>query len=565
MKGLTLNPKQQEAASHLDGPMAVLSVAGSGKTMVLTERIIQLIENHNVDASSILAITFAKKAVLEIIGRLETKLNGNSGRVHVSTFHSLGYRILKKTGYPTTGFRLVYDEEQLRLFIEAVSKAKVHEEPLDLLKRVSLAKNDLVTPQALKDAKRTAEKSLAKVLMEYEMLKRRRRVVDFDDLLCLPYRLLSQDDGLLHYYQDRFRYVLVDEFQDSSRVMVELVKLLSGNHQNIWVAGDDDQSIHGFRGARADTFIEFEKHCNGSLRTVAMNQNYRSSGNIIALANRLISRNKSRVEKEMETDRDIGEEVQIVELMDETKEAEFISEGILDLKKRKFKLSDIAILARIYRLMPLIEVALIKRKMPYTSRDGFFFSRKEIALSMLVIRQLLEGTEQEKIDQELLSHIITDLYPKQGELSFRDALYIAGSYVMMGRGGFSHDEDQQTLKRAYLEAFEHLAADFETLPDFQKFVSSAQTMQRKSKDNAVNLMTIHQAKGLEFRAVFIPGLNEGILPHINSVEELVHLEEERRLMYVAMTRAMDRLIITHRRRQQGQEITAPSRFLKELA
>jgi DNA helicase II / ATP-dependent DNA helicase PcrA len=337
MKGLTLNPKQQEAASHMDGPMAVLSVAGSGKTMVLTERIIQLIENHNVDASSILAITFAKKAVLEIIGRLETKLNGNSGRVHVSTFHSLGYRILKKTGYPTTGFRLVYDEEQLRLFIEAVSKAKIHEEPLDLLKRVSLAKNDLVTAQELKDAKKTSEKSLAKVLMEYEMLKRRRRVVDFDDLLCLPHRLLSQDDGLLHYYQDRFRYVLVDEFQDSSKVMVELVKLLSSNHQNVWVAGDDDQSIHGFRGARADTFIEFEKHCNGSLRTVAMNQNYRSSGNIIAMANKLISRNKSRVEKEMETDRDAGEDVQIIELFDETKEAEFIADSVGDLKKRKFK------------------------------------------------------------------------------------------------------------------------------------------------------------------------------------------------------------------------------------
>ncbi len=565
MKGITLNPKQQEAASHLDGPMAVLSVAGSGKTMVLTERIIQLIENHNVDASSILAITFAKKAVLEIIGRLESKLNGNSKRVHVSTFHSLGYRILIKTGYPTTGFRLVYDDEQLRLFIEAVSKAKVHEEPLDLLKRVSLAKNDLMTAQELKDAKGTADKSLAKVMMEYEMLKRRRRVVDFDDLLCLPHRLLSQDEGLLHYYQDRFRYVLVDEFQDSSRVMVELVKLLSSNHQNVWVAGDDDQSIHGFRGARADTFIEFEKHCSGSLRTVAMNQNYRSSGNIIAMANRLISRNKSRVEKEMATDREAGDDVQVAELFDEIKEADFIADSILDFKKRKFKFSDIAILARIYRLMPFIEAALIKRKIPYTARDGFFFSRKEIALSMLVIRQLLEGTEQHKIDQEPLTLIINDLYPKQGELSFRDTVYIAGSYVMMGRGGFTHDEDQQTLKRAYLEAFEYLAADFETLPDFMKFLSSAQTMQRKSKDNAVNLMTIHQAKGLEFRAVFIPGLNEGILPHINSVEELVHLEEERRLMYVAMTRAMDRLIITHRRRQQGQEITAPSRFLKELA
>jgi DNA helicase II / ATP-dependent DNA helicase PcrA len=337
MKGLTLNPKQQEAASHLDGPMAVLSVAGSGKTMVLTKRIIQLIENHNVDASSILAITFAKKAVLEIIGRLESKLNGNSKRVHVSTFHSLGYRILKKTGYPTTGFRLVYDDEQLRLFIEAVSKAKVHEEPLDLLRWVSLAKNDLVTPQELKDAKGKSEKATSKVLIEYEMLKRRRLVVDFDDLLCLPYRLLSQDEGLLHYYQDRFRYVLVDEFQDSSKVMVELVKLLSGNHRNVWVAGDDDQSIHGFRGARADTFIEFEKHCNGSLRTVAMNQNYRSSGNIIAMANKVISRNKSRVEKEMQTDRDAGEDVQVIELFDETKEAEFIADSVGDLKKRKFE------------------------------------------------------------------------------------------------------------------------------------------------------------------------------------------------------------------------------------
>ena len=226
MKEIQLNQQQLEAISHRDGPMIVLSVAGSGKTMVLTERIIHLIEEYKINPNNLLAITFGKKAVLEIQSRLEKRLNGNGDNATVCTFHSLGYRILRAQGYPINGFKLIHNGDQMNLFRQAMDKADIKEEPSLLLTRISLAKNDLISPSDLEQSSQPEDKKLSKVYYCYELLKKRKRLLDFDDLLYFPYQLFRQDKGILEYYQRRFQHILVDEFQDSSKVMVELVKLL---------------------------------------------------------------------------------------------------------------------------------------------------------------------------------------------------------------------------------------------------------------------------------------------------------------------------------------------------
>ncbi|MFH1941442.1 MAG: UvrD-helicase domain-containing protein, partial [bacterium] len=239
MKEIKFNPQQIEAISHRRGPMIVLSVAGSGKTMVLTERIIHLIE-QGFDPARLLAITFAKKAVLEIQSRLKKRLDGNGDKALVCTFHSLGYRILKAENSAATWFRLVQDLEQLSLFREAMQKVGLEEDPASVMSKVSLAKNDLLSPADLEKSKDPKDKKLAQVYACYDLFKRRRRLLDFDDLLYLPYQLFKAHRDILERYQNRYQHILIDEFQDSSKVMVELVKLLSQPHRNVWLAGDDD-------------------------------------------------------------------------------------------------------------------------------------------------------------------------------------------------------------------------------------------------------------------------------------------------------------------------------------
>ncbi|RJR44064.1 MAG: ATP-dependent helicase [Desulfobacteraceae bacterium] len=565
MNEIQLNPQQQEAVSHKEGPMIVLSVAGSGKTMVLTERIIHLIE-EGVDPSRLLAITFAKKAVLEIQSRLEKRLNGNGNKALVCTFHSLGYRILKRENSLGIGCRLVQEADQLNLIRQALERVRLEDDPADIMRKVSLAKNDLVSPADLEGSTKPEEKNLAKVYSCYELLKRRKRLLDFDDLLYLPYHLFKAHAGILARYQNRFRQILIDEFQDSSKVMVELVKLLSQSHRNVWLAGDDDQSIHGFRGARSEIFVSFEKEYGANAKTITMAHNYRSTGKIIRAANNLIAHNKKRVIKEMTANNGDGEDIEILEGEDEYAEAEAIAKRINDLIEERYRYGEIAILARLYRLMPLIEGALIKEKIPYNSSGGFLYDRQDVKTMFSVIKFLFGG-DGEYLDQKLLKTIRSELYEEDEEVTLRSALEIASLYVLKEWEGTEDlDEDEKTLKKSYLDAFEYLVAPYQNLDELLEHMEDAGGVNGWSPDGRVSLMTIHQAKGLEFKCVIIPGANEGILPHVNSIEQVIlNLEEERRLMYVAMTRAMERLIITYRKRQEGQAITAPSRFVQETS
>jgi DNA helicase-2/ATP-dependent DNA helicase PcrA len=543
--------------------MIVLSVAGSGKTMVLTERVIHLIE-EGFDPARLLAITFAKKAVIEIQARLKKRLNGNGDKALVCTFHSLGYRILRAESTTCTGFRLVHDGDQLQVFREAMKKVGMEDDPASVMSKVSLAKNDLISPADLEESDRREEKQLAKVYSGYELLKRRQRLFDFDDLLFLPYQLLKSHGEILERYQNRFHHILIDEFQDSSRVMVELVKILSQPHRNVWLAGDDDQSIHGFRGARSDIFVSFGKECGADAKTITMSYNYRSTGNIIKAANNLISHNNIRVAKQMVTDNEDGGEVEILQGENEIAEAEIIAKKVLELADAGYRFDEISVLARLYRLMPLIEEALIKEKIPYNTFGEFFYDRQDMKTAVAAIQFLLKAGQGEALERQLLGGIREDLDAHHEEITLRAAFEIACTYIIIKGQGEYVDEEAQILRRTYLDALEYLVTPHQDLDGFLSHIEEAQRANKSSSRGRVHLMTIHQAKGLEFKCVIVPGLNEGILPHVNSVEQLVNLEEERRLMYVAMTRAMERLILTYRKRQAGQPITVASRFLKEI-
>lgn len=561
MKPINLNDKQQQAVSHFEGPMVVLSVAGSGKTHVIAERIVHLIENHSVHPTNLLAITFAKKAANEMLDRLEIKLNGTSRKLTVCTFHSLGYRILKETGYPAVQFKVIHNRAQMDMFLKAMSKASVMDEPSVLLSRVSTAKNNLLSPRDLILSEDQDEQALAKVYQEYELMKRRQRLVDYDDLLCLPYRLLSENETLLERYQHRFRFVMVDEFQDSSKVMIELVKLLTNGHHNIWACGDDDQTIHEFRGAAPDVFMVFEKHFNGDLKTVSMNDNYRSSKSIIKAANNLIAHNRTRVKKSMKTRNGNGEPVRVLEVGDEKSEAALIVREIERLREMRVKHQDIAILARVHRLMPFIEAAFITSNIPYTARSGLLFERSDIKVLLGIMNYLFTGKEPSGVDIEKVHFLKGDLFPGVDELSLKDAFDIGSCYILM-KSSDAFIEEEASLTKTYLDAFEHILSEHDDFTALNKTVDAVLKSKNQYQDG-VHLLTIHQAKGLEFNAVIIPGANEGLLPHFNALENSSGIEEERRLMYVAMTRARKHLIITYRKHQDGQPVL-PSRFINEM-
>jgi superfamily I DNA/RNA helicase len=390
-------------------------------------------------------------------------LPGYGDKALVCTFHSLGFRILRAENEAAIGFRLVHDGEQVDLIQQAMKYAGLEDDPAVILSKVSLARNDLISSADLERSEKKEDRQLAQVYSAYELFKRRKRYMDFDDLLCQPYHLLKSSPEILERYQRRFQHILIDEFQDSSKVMVELIRLLSQPHRNLWLAGDDDQSIHGFRGARSDIFVSFNEDYGGDGKTITMSHNYRSTQNIIRAANSLISRNKKRVEKQMVTDNEDGEEVEILRGDTEIDEAEIIARKILELTEDGYRFGQVAILARLYRLMPLIEGALIKGNIPYSASGEFFYDRQDMKTAVAAMEYLLTGCSGEELNLELLTGIREDLYAHHEEMTLRAAFEVACTYTMIKREGNYLDDEVQILKRTYLDALEHLVSPHEDL------------------------------------------------------------------------------------------------------
>jgi superfamily I DNA/RNA helicase len=634
----SLNPEQRAAVEVLDGPLLVLAGAGTGKTRVITYRIANLIA-HGAAPRQILAVTFTNKAAREMRDRVETLLgNGTARDLTIGTFHAFGARLLRRhitrLGI-SSGFEIAGDAFQVGLIRNILAETGIQStygDPHMFLGAISRAKSSLTPPAPLSDtAANPWHQALAQVYDLYERRLHNMDLLDFDDLLVMLIRLWEQAPDLLGRHRDQFRFVLVDEYQDTNTVQFQIVATLAGEHRNLCVVGDDDQSIYGWRGAEVGHILSFEQQFPGA-RVVRLQQNYRSTGTILRAANAVIARNTLRHHKELWSEQGQGEPILAVSAADEEEEARFIAQHIKDLgmlERRPY--ADYAVLYRSNHQSRLLETALRQEKVPYTIvGSSSFFERKEILDAIA----LLHCVENPRNDLALLRILnvpprgigdtsigrirelqqITGL-PLQQLLADPDALAQLPGQAATGINGLlgTIHRTRETLHRdrdlaggvkrflqdvGYLDGlgrmykpradalrrrenvdeFVNAAAAFAErhapLADLSAFLESV-TLQdqndrtrgtREADQDSVTLMTVHAAKGLEFPVVFLAGLESGLFPHQQSVEEN-RLEEERRLFYVAVTRARERLLITHaqHRRVQGQRRTRrPSPFLNEL-
>jgi DNA helicase-2/ATP-dependent DNA helicase PcrA len=624
-----LNPAQREAVLHVDGPLLVVAGAGSGKTRVLTHRVAHLIRAHGVRPNEILAITFTNKAAGEMRERLERMLGRVARAIWILTFHAACGRILRaeapRLGF-TASFTIIDQADQVRLVkacIEELGKDTKRFTPRGIHAQISNAKNQLVTPAAY--AERVGsfwDQTVAEVYELYQRKLHLANAVDFDDMLMLTVEVLERFPEARERWQTAFRYVLVDEYQDTNHAQYRLLQLLAAEHGNVFAVGDPDQSIYGFRSADIRNILDFERDFPGAA-LVTLDQNYRSTNAILGAANAVIDNNRDRKPKRLWSDLGDGDPVQVVEVEDEHAEARFVAAELARLVEDGLSASEIAVFYRTNAQSRVLEDVLVRQGVPYQVIGGpRFYERLEIrdataylsvisnpadAVSLMrisnrprrgigdtslqrlvahatalgiplweamaepeaagvgtagakavrgfrTLMQSLMASAQELEVDELLEAVLDrsgtiEAYEAERTIESRGRLENLAELVGVARE-FRAQEEGETTLAAFLEQVQ-LQSDQDTLAD-----DGAQ----------VTLMTIHNAKGLEYRAVFLIGMEEGIFPHARSIEDN-EIEEERRLCYVGMTRAMERLTLTHASARTlfgRREYNLPSRFLDEL-
>lgn len=612
----SLNDYQKEAVLHKEGPLLILAGAGSGKTRVLTTKIAYLIKEYDVDARNILAITFTNKAAKEMKTRIEELIGKTS--IQASTFHSFGVKILKenceKLGYKSN-FIILDSDDSLTLVKKILKDFNLDPKrfsPYMIRNKISSNKNELIMPDDYKKFVYNEEDDVVyKVYKKYQEILKQNNSLDFDDLLILPIALFKKNPDVLAYYQDRYRYIFIDEYQDTNYAQYLLTKMISAKYHNICVVGDNDQSIYAFRGANYKNILNFEKDYP-DCKVVMLEQNYRSTKTILNAANSVIKNNKERKDKNLWSLKESNEKITYYKAADETDEVHYILKKVKELVASGVSYQDMAILYRTNAQSRVFEQELLKQNIPYRIIGSFYFySRKEIK-DLLAYMRLVYNPDD---DLSLLRVINT---PKRGignktlrSLEEEASLYHTSLFQAINSGKelafkeliltLQKDLEKMTLtefvdnilektgmRRAlkeektleadirleYLEEFKSVTKMFESrvgeisLADFLLEISLvADSEEYKDDPNRLTLMTVHAVKGLEFSYVFLAGLEEGIFPHRNSMDTLAELEEERRLMYVAITRAKDKLFITSAKKRMlfGQEnIAVPSRFIKEI-
>lgn len=632
----TLNGPQKEAVLHTDGPLLILAGAGSGKTRVLTHRIAYLIDERGVNPWNILAITFTNKAAEEMRQRVDSLVNFGAESIWVSTFHSMCVRILRRfidrLGYENR-FTIYDTDDQKTLMKEVCRKVdidtKVFKER-NLLSAISSAKNEMVLPEEfeLNAGGDFGQQKIAKVYREYEAQLKSNNALDFDDLLVKTVQLLETQPDVLEYYQERFRYIMVDEYQDTNTVQFRLVSLLAGKYKNLCVVGDDDQSIYKFRGANIRNILDFE-HEFPDAHVIKLEQNYRSTGNILDAANGVISNNKGRKEKTLWTDNGEGEKVHLRQFDTAYDEAEFIAEDIRREVREGASYNDSAVLYRTNAQSRLFEEKFIAMNIPYKIVGGInFYARREIKDLLAYLKTVDNGQ-----DDLAVRRIIN--VPKRGiglttinriqesaaerGIGFYEALLAPELIPGVGRSASKLDSfaalieyfkgraEQESIsdllreileKTGYIESLEsedkveaearienidellNKAAAYEedcqdrdeepTLSGFLEEVALVADIDSLDEDqDYVVLMTLHSAKGLEFPHVYLAGMEDGLFPSYMTItsEDNEDLEEERRLCYVGITRAERELTLTCARRRmvRGEtQYNKLSRFVKEI-
>lgn len=631
-----LNEPQREAVFHTDGPLLILAGAGSGKTRVLTHRIAYLIEEKGVNPWNILAITFTNKAAGEMRQRVDSLVGFGSESIWVSTFHSACVRILRRfidrLGYDNSF--TIYDTDDQKTLMKEVCRrtgidTKVYKER-NLLSAISSAKNEMITPEEfeLNAGGDFAKQKIAKVYREYEASLKGNNALDFDDLLVKTVQLLQTQPDVLENFQERFRYIMVDEYQDTNTVQFQLVSLLAGKYRNLCVVGDDDQSIYKFRGANIRNILDFEKEFPDAC-VIKLEQNYRSTGNILEAANRVIRNNRGRKDKTLWTDRGEGEKIHVRQFDTAYDEAEYVAEDIKKSTEDGASYNDNAVLYRTNAQSRLFEEKFIAMNIPYKIVGGInFYARREIKDILAYLKTIDNGR-----DDIAVRRIIN--IPKRGigattisriqesaaqrGIGFYEALQAPDLIPGVGRSAaklesfaalieyFRSRTEQESLtdlmteiieKTGYIENLEaedredaeariqnidelvSKAAAYEeecldrderpTLSGFLEEVALVADIDSLDEDqDYVVLMTLHSAKGLEFPRVYLAGMEDGLFPSYMTItsDDNEDLEEERRLCYVGITRAEEVLTLTCARRRmvRGEtQYNKISRFMKEI-
>lgn len=627
-----LNPEQKLAVETVKGPLLVIAGAGSGKTRVLTTRIAHLIKEHQVPPFKIAAVTFTNKAAQEMRERLSSLVGPGSEQVFMGTFHSLCVRILRfeiqHSGY-AANFQIFDQGDQLTVLKECLKELNLDPkkfEPKQFLGAISKAKDELLTPDEYPVSGGDSwEQMVQKVYRKYQEKLQKSNALDFDDLIMVTVKMLQKNRQVLQKYQERLSYILVDEYQDTNMAQYTLVQLLAGGQGNICVVGDEDQSIYAFRGADIRNILEFEKDFPGA-KIIKLEENYRSTKTILGAANSVIQNNSERKEKTLWTNKNEGEKVIFHQGENEKYEARFVAETMNRLYREEDRAyKDFAILYRTHALSRVFEEEFMRRGIPYRIVSGLrFYERKEIkdllaylrlihnpsndfsflrivnvpkrGLGDATIARLSAYAEQFGISlYETLSYLegVDGLSPRfigaLGEFKvlidgFRMQL---GDYTLteltelvLRQSGYlgeleSQGDAEAMARMENLREFLSVTKQFEVevsptdlgaLLEHVALINDVDTYDQEA--NAVSLMTIHASKGLEFPVVFMVGLEEGIFPHARSAFEVGQLEEERRLAYVGMTRAQERLFLTCSRERTLYGSTRPnpiSSFVGEVA
>ncbi len=626
-----LNPAQREAVSAEARPTLVLAGAGSGKTRVLVHRIAWLLQVEQVSPFGILAVTFTNKAAGEMRGRVERLLGGNAGGMWIGTFHSIAHRLLRQhwreARLPQT-FQILDAEDQHRLIrrlLKALDLDESRYPPRQAQWFINSRKDDGLRAKNIPESDDPFQRTLLKVYRAYEEACERGGMVDFAELLLRTHELWLNNAGLLEHYRRRFRHILVDEFQDTNAIQYASVRMLAGDQGVPFVVGDDDQSIYAWRGAKIENILRFEKDFPGT-RVIKLEQNYRSTGNILKAANALIANNSTRLGKNLWTADSDGDPIRVYAAYNEQDEAQFVIERIKHWQEHGGSRREAAVLYRSNAQSRVFEERLMAEAIPYRVYGGLrFFERQEIKDALAYLR-LVENRDDDSSLERVINVPTRGIGAKSLDL-LRDAAKRDGVSLWQALQGLLQDAQQPARVTAALRKFAGLIHDIDVavrglqlyeqvdhvihqsglvehykaekgdrgearVENLEELVSAARSFvpeelegmsglsaflshaaleagegQAEAWEDCVQLMTLHSAKGLEFPLVFICGLEDGLFPHERSADDLEGLEEERRLCYVGMTRAMRELYMSYaeQRRLHGVDnYGVPSRFLREL-
>lgn len=625
-----LNKQQREAAMYTEGPLLILAGAGSGKTSTMTHRIAYMIEELHINPYQILAVTFTNKAAGEMRDRVEA-LVGEGLNMWILTFHSACLRILRKhaevLGYGTDF--AVYDPTDQKTVVKNIIKELGLDpkkfKPAYFLGAISKCKEQKISPAEyqLENGDDYKEKCIYEVYFRYEKTLKKNNAMDFDDLLLNAVRLFEKDEAVLLEYQNRFRYIMVDEYQDTNMLQYQFVKMLAEAHDNICVVGDDDQCIYQWRGADIRNILEFEKDFKNA-KVIKLEQNYRSTSNILDAAHSVIAHNRGRKPKKLWTEHEAGNKITYFRAENERDEAYFVAAEINRIKTIDHKYSDFAILYRTNAQSRTFEEALSNRGIPYRVLGGLrYYDRKEIKDMLCYMRLVqnhaddlaltriinepkrgiggktlekltaLASVRQESLFETLLDEEVVSSFSAKASANIEKlAELIAMLSIEQSNMRISDLYDELLIKTGYLKdleeqntleaesrienlmEFKSVIYDYEkndpniTLPEFMERIALlAEVDNHDADENAVVLMTMHSAKGLEFPFVFLPGLEDGLFPGWRAFDREDGLEEERRLCYVGITRAKERLWLTsaEMRTMYGKtDYTRESQFLREM-